>query len=109
MKTYLKDFSMQRTELIKGCSELEELISNRRDRFSLTIEHKETSDKVEDLLNKLMNLPEAKEIVENLEEEITYLGCVNYSAAYKDGMTDLMAALTLNKLNITKVDYFKVP
>lgn len=108
METYLKDFSMEGIELVQGCSELEELINNRQAKFNLTTEYKEIDDKIENLLNKLKDLPEAREMAKTLEDEITSLECVNYSAAYRDGMTDLMAALTFNKLNITKVAYYKV-
>lgn len=109
METYLKDFSAEGTILVKGCSELEELINNRQDKFNLTTGFKEIDDKIKDLLTKLKDLPEAKEIARTLEDEIIHLECDTFSAAYKDGITDLMAALTFNKLNITSVEYYKVP
>lgn len=108
METYVKDFSMQSIELVKGGSDLEDLISLRQERFHLTLDHKETNDKIEDLLNKLEVLPEAKEIVRELGEEITWLKTLSYGAAYRDGMTDLMAALTLNKMDITAAECIKI-
>jgi beta-phosphoglucomutase-like phosphatase (HAD superfamily) len=108
MEIYTKDFSAQATELVKGGNDLNDLITLRLEKLQLTAEHKEVNDKIEDLLKKLENLPGAKEIVRELEDEITWLECASHSAAYRDGITDLMTALTFNKLNITSVEFYKV-
>jgi translation initiation factor IF-2 len=107
MKTNVKDFSMEGYELAKGGGGLEELISNRQAKLYQTTEYRETDDKIEHLLNKLKDLPEAKEIAGELEDEITSMECICFSAGYRDGVADLMAALTFNKLNITNVEYYK--
>jgi len=50
--------------------------------------------------------PESQKIIRALEEEVVNLECISYSAAYRDGMADLMAAMTLNKLGVTKVEHY---
>ncbi|HWQ73281.1 MAG TPA: hypothetical protein VN370_13290 [Desulfitobacteriaceae bacterium] len=107
METYREDFSVEGNELPKGCSKLEELINNRQIKFSLTTDYRETDSKIKDFLNKLKDLPEAKEIVGKLDDEITHLECMSFSVGYRDGVSDLMAALTFNKLGLTSVEYYK--
>ncbi len=107
MKTFFKDFSFGGNGLINDHSDLEELIDNRQNKFNKTTEYIELHNKIEVIINQLAGLPpEIKDIINDLVDEIIRLESISYSAAYRDGMTDLMAAITLNKLNITKVEYF---
>jgi len=107
MKTYFKDFSMEGDGLINSSSELEELIDNRQNKFCKTLEYTELNSKIKRLIGALAELsPKAQKIIGDLEDNIVHLECISYSAAYRDGMADLMAAVTLNKLNITKVECF---
>ena len=107
MKTYFQDFSVLSTDLIDSSTELEELINNRQNKFEKTLEYTELDSKIERLIDALAELsPNAQKIIDELRDNVLHLECISYSAAYRDGMTDLMAAVTLNKLNITKVEYF---
>jgi len=107
MKTFFKDFSFDGDGLISNHSDLEELISNRQNKFDKTTEVIELHNKIEVIINQLTGMsPEVKDIINDLVDEIFRLESISYSAAYRDGMTDLMAVITLNKLNITKVEYF---
>ncbi len=106
MKTYFRDFSIDNAALINDQGELEELINNRQNKFCKTVEYTELDNKIKGLMNKLAELsPEAQKILSKLRDEVLHLECANYSAAYRDGMADIMAAITLNKLNVTKVEY----
>ncbi len=42
----------------------------------------------------------SKRLVGDLEDQIVHLECMAFSVGYRDGVADLMAALTFNKLNI---------
>lgn len=104
MKTYFRDFVMDPLALTK-CGELEEVIDCRQARFERTTVYSDTNDMIKACLDKVKKLlPQEKKLHVDLEDTILRLECVYYSAAYRDGMTDLMAAITLNRLGITKVE-----
>lgn len=101
---------MDNDVLANGADELEELISGRQNKFHKTVEYTELDNKIKGLLDKVAELsPEARKIVNELENDILHLECICYSSAYRDGMVDLMTAVTLNKLNVTKVEYYATP
>jgi|GEM_PF-5129118 len=107
MKTYFRDFSMDNEVLVDSSYELEELIANRQEKFCKTLGYTELDNKIKGLFGKLAEFsPEARKIVDELKDDISHLECACYSAAYRDGMSDLMVAQTLNKLNVTKVEYY---
>jgi len=107
MKTYLKDFSMNRDALVGGGSELEELIDVRQERLKATAEYQEARAEAMEALCKLESLiPEQSKALGRLEDLFFVMECICFSAAYKDGMNDLMTAMTFNKLGFTKVEYF---
>lgn len=103
MKTYYRDYSL---EGIEG-AELEEVINNRQEKFSFTTKYQGVKIEIRETLKKIKTLlpEEQKKSVQDLDETIVYLENLSYSAAYRDGMTDLMTAMTLNKLQITKSEY----
>lgn len=107
IKTYFRDFSP--VELITPKDELIELVDNRQNRFYETAEYIELKKKISDRLDKLRELLPGEEVFNGLNDDIIHLECALYTAAYRDGMSDLMVAITLNKLNITKVEYFVLP
>ena len=103
MKTYFKDFSMADNSLVVGHNDLEEVIDNRQEKFRHTQEYQETREEVREALRKIISLsPETRE---KIEDAFFAMETICYSAAYKDGMSDLMAAMTFNKLGLTKVEY----
>lgn len=109
MKTYFKDFSMEATALIDNkndeSDDLESVITNRQNKFYKTVEYTKLNNKIMALIAKLIEAsPEAKDVIDDLESEILLLECISYSAAYRDGMADVMTAITLNKLNVTMVE-----
>ncbi|OPY58403.1 MAG: hypothetical protein A4E56_03402 [Pelotomaculum sp. PtaU1.Bin065] len=107
MKTFFRDFSIDR--LTSDHDDLEELIDNRQGNFYKTVKYTELDNKIKALLNKLTELsPETEGVIKDLEDNILHLECICYSSAYKDGMADLMAAITLNNLHITKVELWEV-
>lgn len=109
MKTYFKDFSLDSNALVNSSSDLEEVINNRQNKFCKTIECTELNNKIRGLMGKLAELsPEVRKIVDELVNDILNIECICYSAAYRDGMTDLMAAVTLNRLNVTKVECYSL-
>jgi len=109
MKTYFRDFSIDNNVLVDSRDELEELINNRQNKFCKTVEYNEINSKIESLMGELAKLsPEAQKIVMSLGEEFLRLECSCFSAAYRDGMEDLMAAVTLNKIGVTKVECYAV-
>jgi hypothetical protein len=107
MKTYLKDYSMDSGMLVSGGDELEEIITNRQSKFELTAEYQKTKNKIMEALKKIETLipEEEHRTITELDETIVYLECLSYSAAYRDGMSDLMTAMTFNKLQITNCKY----
>lgn len=108
MKTYLRDFSISNGSLSGGInSELEEVIANRNEKFRKTVEYHETKKEVLDSLKKLENLlPEEKSALGQLEDFIFHMECICFSAGYRDGICDLMATMTMNKLGLAKVEYW---
>lgn len=42
MKEYFRDFSMAENSLVNGCSDLEEVINNRQEKFMGTAEYQDT-------------------------------------------------------------------
>ena len=110
MKTYRKDFSIMADSLMMGNNELEEVITNRQDKFSQTVGYKEVRGQFQVLLDKLVaSFPEAKKLAGNIQDAANGLECSCYSAAYRDGVSDLMAAMTFNKSGITSVEYYVDP
>ena len=104
MKTYFKDFSMNSLALTKG-KELEEVIDCRQSRFESSTDFLEAYGKIKTCLDKVKQLlPWEEKLHINLSDAMVQLKCDCYRAAYRDGMTDLMVAITLNQLGITKVE-----
>ena len=107
MKTYLKNFSMNRDSLMGGGSELEELINVRQEKLKATVEYQRAREEAMEALSKIESLiPEQSKALEKLEDLFFVMECICYSAAYKDGMNDLMTAMSINRLGFTKVEYF---
>lgn len=108
MKTYIKDFSMNEGSLSgDASSELEEVIGNRQEKFRKTIDYYKANEEVITALRKIEGLlPGERKTIGQLEDFIFHMECVCFKAAYRDGMSDLMASMTLNNLGITKVEYF---
>ena len=106
MKTYFKDFSISSSSLVMGDSDFEEVISNRQEKFSQTVEYKEAQGRFQEILDKLVELsPKAKKIAGDLQDAASGLECRCYSAAYRDGISDLMAAMTFSKIGLTNIEY----
>ncbi|SHH86195.1 hypothetical protein [Desulfosporosinus lacus] len=107
MKTYLKDYSIEGNALINGCSELEEVINNRQEKFMLTTEYQNAKDKAEAALREIMLLlPAERKIFMDVTDAFFTMESICFSAGYRDGMSDLMASMTLNKLGLTRVEYY---
>jgi len=106
MKKYFRDYSLEGRCMVSGGNELEEVIANRQDRFTFTTKYQEAKNVVLEALKKIEALlPEERLTILALDAEIMNMECICYSAAYRDGMSDLMTAMTLNKLSITKCEY----
>ncbi|MCO5384617.1 MAG: hypothetical protein NHB14_01445 [Desulfosporosinus sp.] len=107
MKTYFKEFSINDGTLSGDVSsELEEVICNRIEKFRKTIEYYKANEEVTTTLKKIEGLlPGEQNALRQLEDFIFYMEGVCFSAAYKDGMADLMTAMSFNKLGLTKVEY----
>lgn len=108
MKTYLRDFSINDGSLSGDVnSELEEVICNRQEKFRNTVEHYKAKEEVLTTLKKIEGLlPEGHKVLGQLEDSIFHMEGICFSAGYRDGMCDLMATMTLNKLGIAKVEYY---
>lgn len=106
MKTYFRDFSIEGTTLVKSCSQFEEIIINRQEKFMRTVEYQELDEKVMTALGELENLlPEHHRIIGRIRDDFFSIECRCYSAAYRDGTSDLITAMSFNELGITKVEY----
>ena len=105
MRTYFKDFSMNSDSLTEGHGEFEELINVRQEKFKATVEYQEARAEAMAALNKIGSLvPEQGKALERLEDLFFVMESICFSAAYKDGMNDLMTAMTFNRLGFTKVE-----
>lgn len=102
METYTKDFSIVGDFANYGNSELEEVITNRQNKYRESAQYKKASDEIKASLNEIKkDFPTTKGTIGDLEDRILDLECICYSAAYRDGMNDLMVAMTFNELQIT--------
>ena len=109
MKTYRKDFSIEGNSLTTSNHELEELINNRHEKIMVTTDYQDAKDKAEAALRKIRGLlPAERKIFEDVMDAFFNLESICFSAGYRDGMNDLMVALTFNKLGITMAEYYKV-
>ena len=108
MKSYYKDFCIEGDSLISGNQELYEVIGNRKERCAKTVEYKEFHDKFYKFIDELTKLlPDDRKTIIGLEEAAVRLEIICFETAYLDGMSDLMAAMTFNKLGITMAQYIK--
>jgi len=106
MKNYFKDYSIEGNELVKSCSQLNEVISNRQEKFMTTAEYQEAKEEVMATLKKIESLlPGEHKTLGAPEDSIFHTERACYSAAYRDGVSDLMTALTFNEIGLTKVEY----
>lgn len=109
MKAYLKNFSISNNLLVDSCSELEEVICNRQEKFKGTAKYQEAKKEAMEVLRKIeTQLPEEGRAFRKLEELFFWMECICFSAAYRDGMNDLMAAMTFSKLNLVDSVCFDV-
>ncbi len=105
METYLKDFSIGHGVLTSSNDELEELISARQTRQERTAEYTEAKEAINEAIENFKNSEAGIRAVNNLQDAILDMETICYSAAYRDGIADIIAAMTFNKLGITKADY----
>lgn len=85
-------------------AELEELIERRSIEYVETSGYIEHDTAVDDMIQAVVD---GKETVDNLNEQILMLWSNAFSAGYKAGMVDVMAALTLNEIGVTAAKYLK--
>lgn len=108
MKTFFTDYAMDDT-LVGNNTDLEYVISNRQEKFRYTAVYQEEREKVISTLGKILNTfsgdKSIDDIAERIAEAFFVLESICYSAAYRDGMSDLITAMTFNKLGITKAEY----
>ncbi|KPU43013.1 hypothetical protein OXPF_34450 [Oxobacter pfennigii] len=109
MKTYKKPFDIKAFDIM-GARESQDLfaiIDYRQDAFCKSEEYKTIDNKILALKEEILKTSKSDiEIpLKKLLDEITNLECTCYNAAYKDGMSDLMVALTLNKIQITEAEF----
>jgi len=110
MKTYFKDFSIDNNSSAGDHDELREVIINRHEKCVTTVEYKEVHDELYGFIKKLEDLlPDEKKVIMRLEEAFTALEGICYNAAYRDGMNDLMTAMTFSKLGIINAEYLEFP
>ena len=84
---------------------LREVIANRHGKLARTAEYKAVEDRLNSALCKLLGeIPETRKIILELEEAVNELQGICFDAAYRDGMSDLMVAMTLSKSGIMQ-DY----
>lgn len=106
MKTYSKDFSISSSSLVNSCSELEEVVCNRQSKFRGTAQYLKAKEEAMEVFRGIEALlPEERKAFMKLEELFFWVECICYSAAYRDGMNDLITSMTLTKLGITNVGY----
>lgn len=106
MKKYTKDFSMGSSSLTTNYHELCEVTGNRQEKFRATVEYQKAKEEALDALGKIESLlPGEHRALGNLEDLFFHVECVCYTAAYRDGISDLMTAMTFNRLGLTKVEY----
>lgn len=104
MKTYYTDYALQ-DSLVTGDFMLEEVINHRQSKYCETIEYVKAYEEVKKLFEALTKAyPEAKNMIGTLEDAVTRMECLNFSAGYRDGMADLMTAMTFNKQEYTKCE-----
>jgi len=107
MKTYSRDFSINGSSLVSVNSELEEVICNRQGKFMNTVEYHKEKENVLTILKELKSLlPEERKLLGQLEDFVFGMETISFSAGYRDGMCDLMATMTMNKLGLAKVEYY---
>lgn len=85
-------------------AELQELIERR------SIEYVNTSSYIERdtaLDNAIQDIVDGKTSIESLNDYILELWSDAFSAGYKAGMVDIMAAMTLNEIGVTAAKYLK--
>ncbi|WP_298202130.1 hypothetical protein [Desulfosporosinus sp.] len=106
MKTYARDFSMGSNSLTTDNQRFREVVCNRQEKFRATVEYHEAKEEALVALKKLEGLlPGEHQAFGKLEDIFFHIECICYGAAYKDGMSDLMTAMTFNELGLTKVEY----
>jgi len=107
MKTYSKEFSIEGNILVHGASELEEVINNRQEKFMVSVGYRKVKEEATEALRKIKNLlPEDYRTLGDIEAIFFNMECLCYSAAYRDGIADLMTSMTFNKLSLTKAECF---
>ena len=84
---------------------LQELISQRAAEFTETTGYYKIDKELEDAIQAIKNGREKGALL--LEASINTLWTAAFSAGYKAGMVDVMAAMTLNQADITAVKYIK--
>lgn len=106
MKTSIKDYSLNSHELVTSNDDLEEVINHRQEKFYGTSDYQKESEKAKAIIKTLEEIiPKEYETIGKLKDTILTLECICYSAAYRDGMADLMTAMTFNNLHITRAEY----
>lgn len=111
MKRFIKEYHMD-DSLTAKASELEHVINNRQGKYSQTVEYKEASEELFTYFDKvkevMLGIPDGKRIMGKLEDAILTLESLCYSAAYKDGVSDLIASMTFNSLGITAAEHIAI-
>jgi hypothetical protein len=106
MKTYFKDFSICEDSLAANNSDLRDVASNRYEKFKATAEYQKAKEEAGAVLERFQSLlPEERKDFSKLEDYLFWLEYSCFSAGYRDGIGDLMATMTFNKLGLTKVEY----
>lgn len=89
-------------------SKLEEIINHRQEQFCKESKYQEVSGNIRNFVNNLYDLlPDKKREINELTDNIVNLECICYSAAYRDGIADLMTAMTFNELSLTHAQYIE--
>lgn len=104
MKTFLRDFSIEGNALVDGDSHLGEVINNRQDKFTNTKVYQKTREEVRVSLMKISDSFSDPGFLEKVEDIFFIMECICFSAAYRDGISDLMTTLTFNEIGLTKVE-----
>ncbi|NLA05551.1 MAG: hypothetical protein GX881_07555 [Firmicutes bacterium] len=85
-------------------SEIVDTIDLRQNQFSATAEYQEVISEFSRVIDKLREMyPEEERELIKLDDIVTGLEVICFTAGYKNGMADLMTAMNFNKAGFTNV------
>lgn len=103
MRNYFSDYE------IDGAVDIDKIspvICFRQIRFEETEEGKKVLKETDTIIKEIEEkAPEARDLLNELDEQINLIRMTFFTSGYRDGMADLMTSMAFNKAEITKVEY----